>query len=213
MPVLDGVSATRRLRAMASCQNVPIIALTANAFIEDREACMEAGMNDFIIKPVKPEVFYTTLRRWLPLKAATCPSTSSVQANLVAPVKTIALPDFPGLDTVSGLTNLYGNREKYLSLLERFSSLNAGMGDKFREHLLSGDLDALRTESHSLKSSAATLGALLIAEAAKEIELKIRSVGDQLEAAELVGLIDTLDDCLNSFFEGLKDIKKRITTK
>ncbi len=64
MPVLGGVEATRQLRARPG-RPVPVVALTANAFVEDREACLAAGMDDFLSKPVEPELLYVTLRRWL----------------------------------------------------------------------------------------------------------------------------------------------------
>ncbi len=63
MPVLDGIGATRRLRAGGF--RPPILALTASAFSEDRSKCLEAGMNDFIIKPIQPESFYASLYEWL----------------------------------------------------------------------------------------------------------------------------------------------------
>ena len=65
MPKMDGVSATRLIRQIPGRQTVPIIAMTANAFSEDRARCMDAGMNDFLSKPVVPEKFYTTLLAWL----------------------------------------------------------------------------------------------------------------------------------------------------
>ena len=65
MPKMDGVTATRLIRQIPGRQTVPIIAMTANAFSEDRARCMDAGMNDFLSKPVVPEKFYTTLLAWL----------------------------------------------------------------------------------------------------------------------------------------------------
>ena len=65
MPVLDGLDATRRIRRQPGCADLPVIAMTANAFAEDRLRCLEAGMNDFIAKPIDPEVLYATLLKWL----------------------------------------------------------------------------------------------------------------------------------------------------
>jgi len=65
MPVLNGIDATRAIRRLPGRQRVPILAMTANAFAEDKQACLAAGMNDHIGKPVDPDVLYATLLRWL----------------------------------------------------------------------------------------------------------------------------------------------------
>ncbi len=65
MPILNGVDATRAIRTDSLNRNTPILAMTANAFDEDRQVCIEAGMNDHIGKPVNPVRLYETLLKWL----------------------------------------------------------------------------------------------------------------------------------------------------
>lgn len=65
MPHMDGLEATRAIRHLAGYSTTPILALTANAFPEDRKACLAAGMSDYFAKPVAAETFYTALADWL----------------------------------------------------------------------------------------------------------------------------------------------------
>jgi CheY-like chemotaxis protein len=65
MPVMNGIDATQAIRADSLNQTTPILAMTANAFDDDRQRCIAAGMNEHIAKPVDPDMLYETLLRWL----------------------------------------------------------------------------------------------------------------------------------------------------
>ena len=93
MPLMDGFQATRALRALPKGQTLPIIALSGSAFASDRLAAREAGMNDFIAKPIEPETLYATLLTWLPISNGISDDTAKESGA----AKTIAEtpPDLP----------------------------------------------------------------------------------------------------------------------
>lgn len=211
MPIIDGIEATQRLRAMPDLCQMPIIAMTANAFVEDRETCLAAGMNDFITKPVQPELLYATLRRWLPQRPVNNAKQTSITAS-AAPTRPaqsieqdIPLPeDIPGLSVEAGLCALSGKRQSYRRLLNRFVEMYANAPAHFRTFLAVGDFAGLQAEAHRLKGAAATLGAHLVALAAKEIELTIKPTGNRADPRVISGLIEVLEEPLHSLVDGLR---------
>ena len=126
MPNLDGVGATRKIRAMANRAQTPILAMTANAFVEDRARCIEAGMNDFISKPFTPEGFYATLLKSIERQD----DRSFIDPSLMIGVPVI---DKEHHDLVQLLDRLISNPEAFPGT-ESFSEVLSKIGEQLKLH-------------------------------------------------------------------------------
>ena len=185
MPRMSGLDATRGIRALPGYENTPIVAVSANAFTEDREACRDAGMDDFLAKPVDPQLLYATLARWLPQEAdsGSAPEGSDVEVNVSEPGLD---PDEAVLCRSVGLRNLDGRVDAYDRLLQRFAVGHASDCDEISAALARRDLDSARRIVHTLKGMAGTLGAANLSTAAYKLEHGLR---EGLEPKLLVALL------------------------
>jgi two-component system sensor histidine kinase/response regulator len=186
MPGMDGLEATRAIRALPGCATLPIIAMTANAFDEDRERCKAAGMNDIIVKPVEPERFFTTLSRWLPA-AAIAPFSAAAATGALPP----ALAAIPGLDVKQGLQVLNGHLAAYLRLLRQYATDNADAMTGLRQRMAEGDRVEARRLAHSLKGVSGNLGAAGVQHLAGELEAAIKDGRDAAEVDWLAGTVES----------------------
>ncbi len=177
MPNLDGLEATRKLRAFPERRNVPILAMTANAFDEDKRACLEAGMNDHVPKPVDPDHLFRTLLQWMPAQAqpaALHESPTDLQDNGDDEQLRQQLARIDGLDLGIGLHAMRGKLPVYLRLLGMFADNHDGEAEVIQAALARGQLDEVQRYAHSLKGSAGSLGLQNIQRIAAAIELPLK---------------------------------------
>ena len=192
MPVMDGLTATRLIRSSATGRQVPILAMTANAFGEDRQRCLDAGMNDHIAKPVDPGNLFASLVKWLPAGGSSKAPTSLAPAAPVDEEGALrsALGAVPGLDFATGLRAVRGRSASYRRLLNSFVSQH-GEDDQLIARALAEDRPADAAHlAHTLKGAAGTLGLVDIQAAATRLNQELRQPGsDGTPRSELV---DTL---------------------
>ncbi len=192
MPVMDGLEATRRIRQLPIGQNLPIIAMTANAFVEDRSLCQEAGMNDFVAKPVDPERLYERLINWLPQESPPIPNETKASE---VPVFLSQGAGSCLIDQTTGLKFLNGNLASYRRFLSKFTEAHLTDIDKIQTALAAGDHASAERIAHSLKGIAATLGMEALRTLAYTLEKKLH---EGLSATELVTDFTLLQEMLEA---------------
>jgi PAS domain S-box-containing protein len=196
MPEMDGLEATRAIRQLQQGRNIPIIAMTANAFEEDRQACQAAGMNDFIAKPINLQSLYATLDKWLSVASGADPSPASID--------TASPPDVPphdhttqimarlsqeaGVDIHKRIGVLNGRQEKLISLLRMMAMTHRDDMQKVEARLQIGAHEDARRIAHRLMGVAATLGAGFLLSAVGAVEAKLRE-NPGIAEAEMTELI------------------------
>ena len=179
MPRLDGIETTRRLKQDSRTRGIPVIALTAHAMSGDRERFLEAGMDDYLTKPIEEAELVRVLSRWLTHAAHATPARAGADVP----------PLIGGVDVASALNRVNGKRQLLWRLLEDFRTRNADAAQELRKLFSSANFAAARDLAHTIKGAAATLSAQRIADAAAAIESAARvdttpsSTLDELQAA------------------------------
>jgi len=171
MPEMDGFTATRHLRAEPKLQTLPIIAMTAHALVEERQRCLEAGMNDHVSKPIDPDGLFATLMRWV--KPQQVP-TAGAAARRAKPADDIVLPEIDGVDLANSLKRVAGNKRLYRDLLVQFAAKQSDVDSQISAAIESGDRKLAERVVHTVKGVAGNIGLGPVFTAAQKLERAIR---------------------------------------
>ena len=182
MPIMDGITATKAIRASGRWDKLPILAMTANAMTSDRDRCLVAGMNGHISKPIDPHLLFEAMRQWIPARSTdvaepatqSTPPTNAATPTAVSAATQDALRAISGLDVNSGLNRALNQFHLYENLLRRFLKGPAAAVQTARQHLDLGETADAERAMHSLKGTASTIGAADIATLAGTVEQMIK---------------------------------------
>ncbi len=197
MPVMDGIAATVEIRKIPSCKDLPIIAMTAEAMVEDREKCLHAGMDDHIGKPVEPDRLQRILLKWIPPQQQ--PAPALVEDKQPSDI-TVELPDtLPGIDLKTGLRRSADNTELFLQILAVFYVEHNQDPQMIRDALRNEEQEDAHRLAHTARGVAGAIGATELFKVAGEVDKAIKEKRD----TETPTLLEKMERELEIVLKGL----------
>jgi signal transduction histidine kinase/CheY-like chemotaxis protein/ABC-type amino acid transport substrate-binding protein len=190
MPVMDGYTATQMIRKDKRFDNLPVIAMTADAMSGVKEKIANYGMNDYIAKPFEPNLLFNILVKWIKPGKRIVPDGYKEHETIKN--WTEPLPDLPGIDVKKGLMFVNGQMDRYHQLLSRFIINQKGVDQKLKNAIDIKNIDDATRLAHTLKSVAATVGAMTLSEHAKTLE----SLLNKKDFDQIPAILVRLSDCL-----------------
>ena len=200
MPVMGGIEASQRILAQPEQSATIIVAMTANAFSEDRQRCLDAGMVDHLSKPVELGALHTILLHWLPasngqetpsVTSTPSPGFDHLPRDLTSLLDRISRA--PGFNTTAGLASLNGKTEKYLALLTKFVERHSSSVVEIQASLNDPDQSISIRLAHTLKGAAGALGITDTQQAAAALELALRNKESPEAIAQHLALLGEIE--------------------
>ncbi len=237
MPGMDGYETTQQIRKHIERNNpfnsdaqtdanphqkqsepyLPIIAMTAQAASGERERCLQAGMDDYVAKPIDPELLFAVLVKWIqpddaslsepqPVSASPAPQRPKNQpegADIDASPEAIILP---GLDVAAGVRRLANNPKLYLKILFEFCDDYANAVADVKQALAKGKTEFLAQFLHRLKGEAGNMGATALSRVAQQLETALSQDADEIDK-----LVYRFDEALNQLLQVVQPMRKEQT--
>ena len=205
MPEMDGYTATHQLRADARFANLPILAMTAHALHEERQRCLDAGMNDFVSKPIDPDTLFAVIARWAKPRPHDA-DTIAAPARPKPAADQIALPVLEGVDMAGSLKRVAGNTRLYRSLLEQFADKQASAVTQITALLGQNDYATAERLAHTVKGVAGNIGIAHVQAVAGRVERGIRE-----KDAAVPALLAELDAALGPPVQAIRQAFGTVT--
>jgi response regulator RpfG family c-di-GMP phosphodiesterase len=169
MPELDGLEATRMIRAEETHRDLPIIAMTAHAMQGDREKCLDAGMNDYVAKPIDQKELFAALRRHITVS----------DTDAAAPYGATAFPECaPGLEIGEGMARLGAEFDAYLGIVEEYCNMFVNFSETILESIEEKDYEQAVTSAHTLKGASGNISAPSLLQNASRLEMACKARKD-----------------------------------
>jgi two-component system, sensor histidine kinase and response regulator len=200
MPDMDGFTATRHIRSQPRLHDMPIIAMTAHALVEERQRCLDAGMNDHVSKPIDPDALFATLKRWTKPRRMPAAKTEAKPARAVA----VVIPEIDGVNVREGLARAAGNRRLYRDLLMRFAKDHVDVGAQIAAALECGDSKQAERIAHTVKGVAGNMSISKIYSSADKMEVAIRKRDPEVPKL-LTAFASLLNDQVQTIQQALAD--------
>lgn len=174
MPVMDGVTATEEIRKNPAWSDLPVVAMTANAMLQDKERCMAAGMNDHVAKPIDPNELFSTLLKWIKPRVAAdaiAPAQSpQPPAQCPQAPQATEAPVIEGVDVQLGLKRVLGKIPAYFSMLRKYLDGQTSLPAELRQALANKDMATAERLAHTAKAVNGNIGAITLQSQAETLE-------------------------------------------
>ncbi|HJU49822.1 MAG TPA: response regulator, partial [Pseudogulbenkiania sp.] len=204
MPEMDGLEATRKIRALAVGKNLPIIAMTAAAMPEDRVASAAAGVDAHLTKPIDPQELADLLVKWVAPKSAAAVHPARNPGEVIDTMKLEALARLlPSVAVKQAVWRLQGDLPVYLALLRSFASRHRQIAERLRRASTASSPESLFELAHELKGEAGNLGLGAIHAAAGRLSERLKSQAQDDGETELVSLAEVCEQTLQALEQAL----------
>ena len=186
MPIMDGLEATRTIRKNFSNDDLPVLAMTANASDADRKKCLASGMDAHITKPIDPDLLFTEIAKWIKPNN-TPPITNKTLAITTKETQTI--PEIKGVDTNLGLKVAAGKVSLYIKMLKTFSTDQVNAVENIKKAIEKNDFATGQLIAHTLKGTCGSIGATELQNKAEILESHLK---EKMSHAKIVELLDVI---------------------